>query len=503
MQTCERFDRIIFRSDIDHVVKTNINRAVFESSRNINFSKIRLKNANDIRKFRMTKNKFDKMTHDHFQRCHRSKFYVIYERMSQKTMHRNRFHITKIQIDVSILDTSSKNDNQNMSKSFDNCDWFDKFCWKHFDFYQQHAFFNNNYETMHKSFQHEIYMQFLNEVEKNDDEMYFIDRRYRKNRLMRNRKFDKNANANANASFRKSFRFSNRRIQKCFVCDKIDCWFTNHFQTEQNLTKKKFENRHFQFKFRSEYERQLQSWIIEIENKNDENDRIHQHFEKLTIDAFSTFSKKISSINEINELFYISIDLIYQIESIVIADLINNVFKHRVIFRDDATIFENLTSYTYNAFFDIKYGFFEFKNLLINSKATIRSTKNIEQFKTLQNIDNLFKFNSNAAEFANFVFDMNTTTSIDSIDLKISIETIIFHIIQVNTSFLLCLIDFDKTEIYFNNLTNQLIQSSFFRSHSIVKKYEHVFLTWHVFSYSIIFEFFNQHFCFFIEIEFR
>ena len=76
---------------------------------------------------------------------------------------------------------------------------------------------------MHKSFQHEIYMQFLNEVEKNDDEMYFIDRRYRKNRLMRNRKFDKNANANANASFRKSFRFSNRRIQKCFVCDKIDC----------------------------------------------------------------------------------------------------------------------------------------------------------------------------------------------------------------------------------------------------------------------------------------
>ena len=76
---------------------------------------------------------------------------------------------------------------------------------------------------MHKSFQHEIYMQFLNEVEKNDDEMYFIDRRYRKNRFMRNRKFNRNANANANMSFRKSFRFSNRRIQKFFVCDKIDC----------------------------------------------------------------------------------------------------------------------------------------------------------------------------------------------------------------------------------------------------------------------------------------
>ena len=74
---------------------------------------------------------------------------------------------------------------------------------------------------MHKSSQHETYMQPLNETEKENDEMYFIDRRYRNDRFMRNRKFDKNANANA--SFRESFRFSNRRIQKCSVCDKIDC----------------------------------------------------------------------------------------------------------------------------------------------------------------------------------------------------------------------------------------------------------------------------------------
>ena len=122
MQACERSDRIISRGYINHVVKTDINRAVFESSRNINFSKIHLKNANDIRKFRLTKNEFDKMTHDHFQRRHRSESYVIYERMSQKTVHQNRSDTTKIRIDVSKSDTSSKNDNQNMSKSFDNCD---------------------------------------------------------------------------------------------------------------------------------------------------------------------------------------------------------------------------------------------------------------------------------------------------------------------------------------------------------------------------------------------
>ena len=106
MQTCERFDRFISRSNIDHVVKTDINRAVFESSRNINFSKIRLRNANDIQKFRMTINEFDKMTYDHFQQCHCSEFYVFYKRIFQKTVYRNRFDTTKIRIDVLILDIS-------------------------------------------------------------------------------------------------------------------------------------------------------------------------------------------------------------------------------------------------------------------------------------------------------------------------------------------------------------------------------------------------------------
>ena len=38
-----------------------------------------------------------------------------------------------------------------------------------------------NYETVHKSFAHENYMQFYNDEMKNDEiknEMFFIDRRY-------------------------------------------------------------------------------------------------------------------------------------------------------------------------------------------------------------------------------------------------------------------------------------------------------------------------------------
>ena len=66
-----------------------------------------------------------------------------------------------------------------------------------------------NYETVHKSFAHENYVQFYNNEMKNDEienEMFFIDRRYqnhKSNYRDRNRSYIKSRNA----FFRKSFKF--------------------------------------------------------------------------------------------------------------------------------------------------------------------------------------------------------------------------------------------------------------------------------------------------------
>ena len=67
-----------------------------------------------------------------------------------------------------------------------------------------------NYETVHRSFAHENYVQFYNDEMKNDEienEMFFIDRRYQNHKSSyrdRNRSYMKSRNA----FFRKSFRFS-------------------------------------------------------------------------------------------------------------------------------------------------------------------------------------------------------------------------------------------------------------------------------------------------------
>ena len=86
-------------------------------------------------------------------------------------------------------------------------------------------FFIINYETMHKSFAHENYVQSYNDEvkdEKIENETYFIDRRYQKNKsnfFDRGRFFMKSRNAFSRESFRSPF----QRQKKCFVCDKVGC----------------------------------------------------------------------------------------------------------------------------------------------------------------------------------------------------------------------------------------------------------------------------------------
>jgi hypothetical protein len=130
----------------------------------------------------------------------------------------------------------------------------------------------------------------------------------------------------------------------------------------------------------------------------------------------------------------------------------------------------------------------------------------------------------------------------NTIELNISLKQLIFHIIKINTSFLLCLVDLNRLEVYFNNITNKLMQKrriiiifqinmknvsfkiiiifqidmknlSFiiiFQTNmknvncfSIIRRYEHAFLLWKIFNQFLIVEFFDENFCYLIEIKLR
>ncbi len=121
----------------------------------------------------------------------------------------------------------------------------------------------------------------------------------------------------------------------------------------------------------------------------------------------------------------------------------------------------------------------------MNCDAAEQSIENIEQFKALERISNndvKFKLNTKTVE-SSISFGIDNTLTLEFTDLNTSLEVITFHIVKVNTSFLLCLDDLNRLKLYFNNLINEMIEKMFdiqicskIRRHLVIRLYDHAFL---------------------------
>jgi hypothetical protein len=92
----------------------------------------------------------------------------------------------------------------------------------------------------------------------------------------------------------------------------------------------------------------------------------------------------------------------------------------------------------------------------MNCDAADRFIESMNQFKALQRISNNLALNKKTIE-SSIKFEIDNTLMLGFVDLNTSLEMITFHIVKINTSFLLCLNDFDRLSIYFNNLINQIV----------------------------------------------
>jgi hypothetical protein len=380
-----------------------------------------------------------------------------------------------------------------------------------------------NYEIVRKSFAHQQYHQ-------NDEinDHYFIDKQYRRSEYNRRNEssFDRRIEFYRDefrSSDRSNDKFQNRRLKRCFVCDKFDCWSINHSDRKRKDSKRRFSDRFSQFGNNN----RLNQYICEYKstNENDDHDEMIQYFEKHSISiisaSISTIISAISSTNinalliefESNELFLTSFDELQNIE-FVINSLANQTFKHRLISKNCIIIIIFINeSFNFISTTDSRYDDRKFKNILMNCDAAKRSIENIEQFKVFERINNNdVKLNTKTVE-SSIKFDINNTLILKFVELNISLEVVTFHIIKINISFLLCLNDLNRLSIYFNNLINQMIQKilniitnlqiSSIRRHSVIRRYDHAFLLWKISIYSLIIEFIDENSCLLIEIELR
>ena len=120
-------------------------------------------------------------------------------------------------------------------------------------------------------------------------------------------------------------------------------------------------------------------------------------------------------MQEVNEQFITSLGVLDTTESSAVTKtLANDAFRHRFI-SSDKTFSITLVSYVFNVSIDSRYNFSEFKGLLIDSGTATRSTGSMDQLKALQKLYNTIEFDISIVGSTNFIFDMNSTRSIESI----------------------------------------------------------------------------------------
>ncbi len=104
-----------------------------------------------------------------------------------------------------------------------------------------------NYESINKK--KNTYFQSIDDCDHINctHEQNFIDRQYRRESInyRDNRKFLIDS--------RSRDRFSIRFSKTCFVCDKSNCWSTNHFEKKREDSKKRFANRNSKWKSHSKF----------------------------------------------------------------------------------------------------------------------------------------------------------------------------------------------------------------------------------------------------------
>jgi hypothetical protein len=101
----------------------------------------------------------------------------------------------------------------------------------------------------------------------------------------------------------------------------------------------------------------------------------------------------------------------------------------------------------------------------------------------------------------NVQFGIGSTSSIGSAKIVTPIGTIEFHIVKVDTPFLLCLADMDHLQVYFNNLKNLLITPR--NAVPVVRRFSHPFLLWNTSLSTYLTTSFDQNPCYLTDVELR
>jgi hypothetical protein len=280
--------------------------------------------------------------------------------------------------------------------------------------------------------------------------------------------------------------------------------------------------------------KRIDQYITEYEELEDEddqntNDELIKEMKALMIE-FSSFST--SEKNENAEAFIITLEAMKNLESMII-DLTNRSFSHYLIdfhtdMNDQITDHLQISLKTRTLHTDMKntnpdsfayvmtpdrYISEKFYEVMIDSSASTKSTAEYDQYLAFKKnkIDPSVDLDPSRADAVNVQFDIESASSIESLIIDTSFGIVKFHVIKTDTPFLLSLADMNRLKVYFNNVTNSLIQmiktpNEILRkkkSFPVIRRFGHGFLLWKNSMQTYIDQSFDLNPCYLTETELR
>jgi hypothetical protein len=155
----------------------------------------------------------------------------------------------------------------------------------------------------------------------------------------------------------------------------------------------------------------------------------------------------------------------------------------------------------------------KFYGVMIDSGASTKSIADYDQYLAFKNhkIDSFIDLDHTRAGAVNVQFGIESASSIGSLTIGTPFGIVEFHVIKADTLFLLSLADMDLLKVYFNNVTNSLIQMVKTpdeilrkkRNFSVIRRFGHGFLLWKNSMQAYVNQSFDLNLCYLIETDLR
>lgn len=262
----------------------------------------------------------------------------------------------------------------------------------------------------------------LADAKKSDQ--FYLDRRYNSSSKGRGDSLSRGQDNTRSLTIRntrsKQVGFADK---KCFVCQKTGCWSTNHTLEERRKAKMQY----FAFcEFNGDTPDFSPAYLADYEGEPD----------SFSINSSSSTEDEASTAHFLQSA----------------------AFLHRITGEDDHSN-EVPQSGSDTFMIEDRYARNVYQGILPDSGAADKSTVGKAQFLALQSKDPSITMDTSTAGDAQIKFGQgNTIASIGTTSVKTPIGTIDFHVLEAATPFLLCLADMDKLSVYYNNITDEMIQ---------------------------------------------